>query len=129
MTPFDRLTWVASFVAPLVGWLILVLFGAFVSQEAVPAPLISPKAAAWLSALLVLVWLASHLTVRFHSRRASGLRTPCAAAKSRTPRFHAWYSAKALRAPGANSAAASPACARAALRETPSAAARFCRRP
>jgi len=36
MTPFDRLTWVASFVAPLVGWLILVLFGAFVSQEAFP---------------------------------------------------------------------------------------------
>lgn len=70
MTPFDRLTWVASFVAPLVGWLILVLFGAFVSQEALPARLISPKAAAWLSALLVLAWLASHLTVRFHSRRA-----------------------------------------------------------
>ena len=70
MTPFDRLTWVASFVAPLVGWLILVLFGAFVSQEALPARLISPQAAAWLSALLVLVWLASHVAVRVHSRRA-----------------------------------------------------------
>jgi hypothetical protein len=70
MTPFDRLTWVASFLAPLVGWLIVVLFGAFVSQEALPARLVSPRTAAWLSALLVLIWLASHLTVRFHGRRA-----------------------------------------------------------
>jgi len=72
MTPFDRLTWVASLVAPLAAWLILVLFGAFVSREALPAWLVSAKTAAWLSALLVIVWLAAHLTVRLHSRRARG---------------------------------------------------------
>jgi hypothetical protein len=69
MTPRDRLAWIASWVAPLTGWLVLLGLVVALLRPDLARFLGRPDWHAWLLSALVLAWFASHLTVRFHSRR------------------------------------------------------------
>lgn len=64
----DRLLATCARVAVRLGWAILLLLGAAILFARAPADWLS-RAFAWLSAILVLAWLAAHLHVRRHGAR------------------------------------------------------------
>ena len=68
MSPRDRLAWIASWAAPLAAWLALLGVAVALFRPDLARFLGRPDWDAWLISLLVVVWLASHLTIRFHSR-------------------------------------------------------------
>jgi hypothetical protein len=69
MTPRDRFAWIASWVAPLAAWVALLGLVIALVRPDLARFLGRPDWHAWLLSFLVLLWFASHLTVRFHSRR------------------------------------------------------------
>ncbi len=69
MTRLERLSRTLLVLAPLAGWALLLALGGTVAYSAWRGAPIGGKWFAWLSATLVLVWLARHMAVRFHGRR------------------------------------------------------------
>ena len=67
----NRLLMTGARVVVRLGWAALLLLGAAILLTRAPADWLS-VAFAWLSALLVLAWLATHLHVRLHGRRGPG---------------------------------------------------------
>jgi hypothetical protein len=68
MAPRDRVAWIASWAAPVAAWLVLLGLAVALLRPDLAGLFGRPELHAWLLSALVLLWLASHLTVRFHSR-------------------------------------------------------------
>ena len=69
MTRMRRLAWALSVLAPMAGWALLLGLGGYVVHTTLGGLALSGKGFAWLSALLVLPWLAGHTIVRLHRWR------------------------------------------------------------
>jgi hypothetical protein len=72
MTRMGRLAWAFSVLAPLAGWALLLWLGGYVVLTTLGGVPLGGKGFAWLSALLVLLWLAGHMIVRLHGWRGRG---------------------------------------------------------
>lgn len=72
MTRVEKLARALGLLAPLAGWALLLSLGGAIALSVLRAEGISGRGFAWLSAVLVLLWLAGHLGVAVHGRRGRG---------------------------------------------------------
>src|SRR5574341_535369 len=73
MTLRDRIAWVGSWVAPVAGWIVLLVFAAMVVWPQLRLSAEQGRIHAWIISALVLLWFAGHLAVRLHGSLAAGL--------------------------------------------------------
>ena len=69
----DKIAWIGSWVAPVAGWLALLVFAAVVVWPRLPQTVGEGRIHAWIISALVLLWFAGHLAVRLHGSLAAGL--------------------------------------------------------
>src|SRR6266581_6418917 len=66
MTAWERIVWIASWIAPVAGWVAVLAFAAVIVRPQIRPLLGHGGTQAWAIGALAALWALGHLTVRLH---------------------------------------------------------------